>query len=89
MKDEDRYSESTAGLLSRRPKTPKPTSAAEVPYNLLSLHPMPAGNKIWNRRRVCLKVCSTEYTCVPFYKPISRPFKLAWPVTVRSQPDEP
>jgi hypothetical protein len=51
-------------------------AGSEVPYNLLNLHAMPSDGVFWNRQRVCDKAGATGYTCMLFYKPISRPFRI-------------
>ena len=47
-----------------------------IPYNLLSVPPANTMGGIWERRRTCALMHASNYTCIEFYKPISRAFKV-------------
>ena len=48
-----------------------------VPYCMLRLVPTPLAGGLWDRGRNCTAMHASNYTCVRFHKPISRPFS-AW-----------
>lgn len=48
----------------------------DLPYNLTSLYEVEdTVTACSDRLRACEQVRSTRYLCVPFFKPISRPFR--------------
>lgn len=49
-------------------------SREAVPYIYFSLFPIPDSPGMWERMKACPKVRAINYTCMPFYKQISRPF---------------